>query len=193
MGGNSYDTYGEGSASTYWRRRFIVLAIGLVVFGLAAWGLSSALAVKSVPASRAASRRRPVDQYWLRRRVRVSRVRSTGSGSAGSGSAGSGSNDRSGHHSSSGSSHPGQSGRGRPGSGRPNSGQGRPTGRGNPPARAQPVARQAVAGRQAASPVAASPVQVRSAPSRKEAKQEPVRRPVTERSCRPSAVVVTSC
>lgn len=53
MGGNSYDTSGEGSASIYWRRRFIVLAIGLVVFGLAAWGVSSALAVPSVPASRA--------------------------------------------------------------------------------------------------------------------------------------------
>jgi hypothetical protein len=52
MGGNSYDTRGEASGSTYWRRRFIVLAIGLVVFGLGAWGLSSALAVKSVPASR---------------------------------------------------------------------------------------------------------------------------------------------
>ncbi len=97
MGGNSYDTYGEGSASTYWRRRFIVLAIGLVVFGLAAWGLSSALAVKSVPASRGrpAPTSRPV---LAQAQGRVSRVRISGVRVSGVGSAGSGSNDRSGHH-----------------------------------------------------------------------------------------------
>ena len=59
MGGNSYDTYGEGSASTYWRRRFIVLAIGLVILGLAAWALSSALAVQPESASRASRADRP--------------------------------------------------------------------------------------------------------------------------------------
>ena len=32
-------------AGAYWRRRFAVLIIGLLAFGLAAWGLSSALAV----------------------------------------------------------------------------------------------------------------------------------------------------
>jgi len=33
------------AAGTYWRRRFIVLIVGLVVFGLGAWELSSKLAV----------------------------------------------------------------------------------------------------------------------------------------------------
>ena len=31
--------------STYWRRRFFVLVAGLMISGLAAWGLSDALAV----------------------------------------------------------------------------------------------------------------------------------------------------
>jgi hypothetical protein len=48
-------------AETYWRRRFIVLVIGLAVFAVAAWALSSTLAVDAGPASAstAASRPRP--------------------------------------------------------------------------------------------------------------------------------------
>ncbi len=38
---------GRADAATYWRRRFAVLVIGLLALGLAAWGLSSALAVHS--------------------------------------------------------------------------------------------------------------------------------------------------
>ncbi len=37
------------AAAIYWRRRFAVLVIGLVAFGLAAWGLSSAIAVHPHP------------------------------------------------------------------------------------------------------------------------------------------------
>ena len=40
---------GEGSAQTYWRRRFILLVVGLVLFGLAAWGVSDAIAVTPRP------------------------------------------------------------------------------------------------------------------------------------------------
>ena len=110
MGGNSYDTHGEGSASAYWRRRFIVLVIGLVVFGLAAWGLSSALAVKSDPASR------------------VGRTSSSGQ-LTGPGSTSSGHDSRADSASSrsegSGRGRPGQGASGRNGSGRGGSGNGR--------------------------------------------------------------------
>ena len=41
MGGTTI----SGPASTYWRRRFFVLVAGLMISGLAAWGLSDALAV----------------------------------------------------------------------------------------------------------------------------------------------------
>ena len=40
---------GRDEAATYWRRRFIVLVVGLVVLGLAAWGLSSAISVRPQP------------------------------------------------------------------------------------------------------------------------------------------------
>ena len=43
MGGNTFGA----PARTYWRRRFLVLAAGLTIVGLAAWGLSSTLAVGS--------------------------------------------------------------------------------------------------------------------------------------------------
>ncbi|HET7014592.1 MAG TPA: hypothetical protein VFI65_11820 [Streptosporangiaceae bacterium] len=118
MGGNSYDTHGEGSASAYWRRRFIVLAIGLVVFGLAAWGLSDALAVKAEPASRA-GRTGSFGQL-------------TGPGSArsghdsrdGSGSSRSGGRDQS-RQGASGRSASGRSASGRSASGQGGSGNGR--------------------------------------------------------------------
>ena len=188
MGGNSYDTYGEGSASTYWRRRFIVLAIGLVVFGLAAWGLSSALAVKSVPASRAGrAGARPVDQ---------ARLGSQGQDQQGQGQrAGQGSVERPQRPPFQlrviaprpvGPGPP----RFRATEFRPGSADGprqpRRLGPSRWPDRRWPGGKRPVRWRPVRS-------QVRSAPSRKEAKQEPVRRPVTERSCRPSAVVVTSC
>lgn len=41
MGGNTQ----YAPAGTYWRRRFLLLVAGLTIFGLAAWGLSTALAV----------------------------------------------------------------------------------------------------------------------------------------------------
>lgn len=41
MGGSTY----RAPAGTYWRRRFLLLVAGLTIFGLAAWGLSTALAV----------------------------------------------------------------------------------------------------------------------------------------------------
>jgi hypothetical protein len=50
MGESTFDYQHEESAGTYWRRRFIVLVIGLIAFGLAAWGLSSVVAV-TPPAS----------------------------------------------------------------------------------------------------------------------------------------------
>jgi hypothetical protein len=48
MGVSTY----RGAASTYWRRRFIVLVTGLMAFSLAAWGLSDALAVDAGRTSR---------------------------------------------------------------------------------------------------------------------------------------------
>jgi hypothetical protein len=46
MGGSGAFGYQQPeTVATYWRRRFITLAIGLVIFGLAAWGLSTVLAV----------------------------------------------------------------------------------------------------------------------------------------------------
>ncbi|HET9898502.1 MAG TPA: hypothetical protein VFQ44_26535 [Streptosporangiaceae bacterium] len=42
---------------TYWRRRFIVLLTGLLVFGLAAWGLSTAITVHPRPSGHAGSGR----------------------------------------------------------------------------------------------------------------------------------------
>jgi hypothetical protein len=55
MGESTFDYQHEESAGTYWRRRFIVLVVGLIAFGLAAWGLSSALAV-TPPASHPGAR-----------------------------------------------------------------------------------------------------------------------------------------
>jgi len=45
MGGNTFGYRQPEAAGTYWRRRFIILTVGFVVFGAAAWSLSSALAV----------------------------------------------------------------------------------------------------------------------------------------------------
>jgi len=45
MGESTFDYQHGESAGTYWRRRFIVLVIGLIAFGLAAWGVSTAVAV----------------------------------------------------------------------------------------------------------------------------------------------------
>lgn len=45
MGGNTFHYRPERAAGLYWRRRFIVLVIGLAVFAAAAWGLSTALRV----------------------------------------------------------------------------------------------------------------------------------------------------
>ncbi|MHB1594342.1 MAG: hypothetical protein ACYCU3_09215 [Streptosporangiaceae bacterium] len=45
MGGNTFRYQPERAAGWYWRRRFMVLLIGLAVFGAAAWGLSTALKV----------------------------------------------------------------------------------------------------------------------------------------------------
>ena len=45
MGGNTFRYQPERAAGLYWRRRFMVLLIGLAVFGAAAWGLSTALKV----------------------------------------------------------------------------------------------------------------------------------------------------
>ncbi len=42
--------FGHDESSTYWRRRVIVLVVGLVILGLAAWGLSNAFAVSSARA-----------------------------------------------------------------------------------------------------------------------------------------------
>jgi hypothetical protein len=129
MGGNSYDTYGEGSASAYWRRRFIVLVIGLVVFGLAAWGLSSALAVKSDPASRAGrtSSSGQLTGPGSTSSGHDSRADSASSRSEGSGRGrpGQGASGRNG-------SSRGGSGNGRSGSGSSGSGQGRQAGGGQP-------------------------------------------------------------
>jgi len=129
MGGNSYDTYGEGSASAYWRRRFIVLVIGLVVFGLAAWGLSSALAVKSDPASRVGrtSSSGQLTGPGSTSSGHDSRADSASSRSEGSGRGrpGQGASGRNG-------SSRGGSGNGRSGSGSSGSGQGRQAGGGQP-------------------------------------------------------------
>lgn len=124
MGGNSYDTYGEGSASSYWRRRFIVLAIGLVVFGLAAWGLSSALAVKSVPASRAG--RIGADQpteTGPRSGSNAPDTQRSGSSSPHSARSGNGRADSRGSGSQNGQPADGHPGAGRPGAGRSGAGQ----------------------------------------------------------------------
>jgi hypothetical protein len=45
MGGNKFRYQPERAAGLYWRRRFMVLLIGLAMFGVAAWGLSTALKV----------------------------------------------------------------------------------------------------------------------------------------------------
>jgi hypothetical protein len=55
MGGNTFGYRQPESAGTYWRRRFIVLVVGFVVFGLAAWALSAALAVTTTGAGNAGS------------------------------------------------------------------------------------------------------------------------------------------
>ncbi len=55
MGGNTFGV----PASTYWRRRFLMLVAGLTVFGLAAWGLSSALAVGQRQAGQSRQNRSP--------------------------------------------------------------------------------------------------------------------------------------
>ena len=47
MGENTFGYRQPETAGTYWRRRFITLAIGFVIFGLAAWALSTALAVST--------------------------------------------------------------------------------------------------------------------------------------------------
>jgi hypothetical protein len=90
MRGISYDTSGEGSSSTYWRRRFIVLAIGLVVFGLAAWGISSALAVKAESASRAGRASDSAQSAGKMPESATSSRNSHGSGGGRSGAGGSG-------------------------------------------------------------------------------------------------------
>jgi hypothetical protein len=50
MGGTTLSYQQPEPAGTYWRRRFIILAVGLVVFGLLAWGVSVALEVSPSPA-----------------------------------------------------------------------------------------------------------------------------------------------
>ncbi len=124
MGGNSYDTYGEGSASTYWRRRFIILAIGLLIFGLAAWGLSSALAVKPEPASRAGSSGQPAGASPKSDTSHHARSGSSHSGNSGAGRSGAGGSDGGRSRSQ------GQSAGGRSGSGQAAGGEGRQAGRG---------------------------------------------------------------
>jgi hypothetical protein len=51
------ETFG-GSSATYWRRRFIVLVTGLTVLGVAAWGLSDALAVSPARTGRSSTHSR---------------------------------------------------------------------------------------------------------------------------------------
>jgi hypothetical protein len=47
MGENTLRYQSENAAATYWRRRFLTLAIGLSALALVAWALSSALSVSS--------------------------------------------------------------------------------------------------------------------------------------------------
>ena len=51
MGENTLGYRQPEAAGTYWRRRFIVLVVGLILFGIMAWSLSAALAVSRAAGS----------------------------------------------------------------------------------------------------------------------------------------------